>query len=150
MRTLERKEGPRRFDSLHTLKVWTPYGNLMVETHEVFNGERCPYTNEQLWTRRDGKPEPYSTEELLASLAKGEAAPLKIVIGRFILEGPVVSATRIGTSVTSWVLVFDGILWRWSGDDKIETTAKLVAYYDTEDGSGFCLLPELARKQLWD
>jgi hypothetical protein len=27
-------------DSLHTLNVWTPYGNLMAKWQEIMNGER--------------------------------------------------------------------------------------------------------------
>lgn len=152
MSTLQK--APRSFDSLHTLKVWTPYGNLMVNIHETLNGERCPYTNVRVWTFRNRRvephSEPYSNEEVLASLAQGKEGLLRVQLeGGFFVEGHVASATRIETSATTWVLVFDGVLCRYSGDERLETPVRLVTHYDTEFGRGFCLLPELAKQQLW-
>jgi hypothetical protein len=147
-------------DSLHTLNVWTPYGNLMAKWHEIMNGERRPFVNSGVRTMdRDDQPSFHGTDNLLDSLRSNGKITLPFIINDrrcnyLVLKAAVTFAAPVAESETAWILGLEGALERHAHDRETEeerskTSVKIACFYDTGNGRGFCMLPELARQQIW-
>lgn len=141
---------PDRFDNYSQLDIWTTYGDLMLKLHESFNGLGCPFTESSVWTYINDKATPYTFAEILASVRLSEKRTIRVKDvqkNSYFLDALVASVTVVTS--TTLILVFEGELSRSYGGQVLETTVKVVCCYNLDDGRGFCLLPELARAQLY-
>jgi hypothetical protein len=144
-------QSPKSFN-LHTLSVWMPeIKNLMVHTHEVFNGERSPYIPANLFIYSDMGERMYTKEELLSSLAEGSMCRFRFHRQSqfsLALDGCVVGAYK--ATPTAWVLTVQGGLVRAGSDSRAE--ANITCFYETGDygctGRGFGLISLLPLAQL--
>ena len=151
------KQAPLFFN-LHTLNVWRPeVKNLMVRTHEVFNGERSRYESADLHLHTDLEEKPYTSQGLLASLADGSVRRFRFhrqnaigVAFSVVVDGHVVGAFK--ATPTAWVLTVQGEMVGYKLSDGDCVAVTIVCFYETGDygcnGRGFGMIPYLPLAQL--
>ena len=136
-----------KFFNLHTLNVWRPeIKNLMVNTHEVFNGERRLYVPADLILHANIGEREYTSQELLSSLADKSICRFRFNRPRefeVVLDGHVSGAHK--ATPTAWVLTLQGVLGNIRSSKEEVPDVTMVCFYETgEDGCngrGFGLIP---------